>query len=257
MHQPLQAESQSTISYEEVKSLSTRFLLPIKIIYELHSEFNCLYRLAKSPSKVKEQMLERQKSRVLSLQQYFENQIHTQGEDAPALEGEEIAIPVERFKEACLELKELHTEVSDQFLNAVGVNIKGFAPKVDWLTYLKTQCLLKYFTATREMYTDFWIKFMNPNEEPTIPRHRIERLLELLARGAFTVDSTLVSETFAAKFIEMLRKKDIVVGIGNDEVVDTRKFKMKIRKGDLDIEYLNQLLKSDNQYVVEGDEEDV
>jgi hypothetical protein len=67
------------------------------------------------------------------------------------------------------------------------------------------------------------------------------------------MDMTLVSQQFADRFIEMLERKECVIEKGSETFIDMRKFKSKIKKNDIDIEYLNQLLKSDNQYVMEGE----
>jgi hypothetical protein len=44
----------STLTFLEVKSFSEEYLMPIKIIYELYSEFNSLRRLAKDQEQNRE-----------------------------------------------------------------------------------------------------------------------------------------------------------------------------------------------------------
>lgn len=38
-------------------------------------------------------------------------------------------------------------------------------------------------------------------------------------------------------------------------MVDMKKFRIKLKRNDIDIEYLNQLLKSDSEFILEGDAE--
>jgi hypothetical protein len=40
-----------TLPYEECKRLSNEYLLPNKVIYELHSEFNSLIQISKNKAK--------------------------------------------------------------------------------------------------------------------------------------------------------------------------------------------------------------
>jgi hypothetical protein len=41
------------MSYEEVKHLSAKYIIPCKVIYELHSEFNCILELGEVKEKEK------------------------------------------------------------------------------------------------------------------------------------------------------------------------------------------------------------
>ena len=117
-------------------------------------------------------------------------------------------------------------------------------------------------------------------------------LLELLARGTFTNQSTLVSEKFSSGFLKMLDNKDCIIrkndekakvqddqseksnhepplsgggfaaailGLkpkGKSAMIDMRKFERLIKRNKIDVEYLNQTLKSDNEFIMEGDYDD-
>ena len=128
---------------------------------------------------------------------------------------------------------------------------------VDQKTYLRIMTLLRYYTAPRIRFFEFWIRVLNPFNFPSIPFNEMFDVLELIARGTFTEESTLISRQFAKGFLEMLRSKDCIFTTkGSEEQIDMKKFKIKLKKNDIDIEYLNQLLKKDNEYILENDDEE-
>jgi hypothetical protein len=89
-----------------------------------------------------------------------------------------------------------------------------------------------------------------------------------------------VSEQFAEGFCKMLENRDCLVlntatqesdeepGDASvtsysdtkrrvDPMIDMKKLKSKIKSNQIDIEYLNQCLKSDNAYVMEGQDDEM
>lgn len=116
---------------------------------------------------------------------------------------------------------------------------------------------------------------------PTLPKQTLYIQLELLARGSFTSMPTLISEQFAEGFIKMLDNRNCMIkrdkrlteesedddSSKSAQVVDQNAilapevdmvlFKSLIKSNKIDIEYLNQCLKSDNQYIMEGDDDDL
>ena len=91
--------------------------------------------------------------------------------------------------------------------------------------------------------------------------------VELLARGVLTKESTLVSEQFAYGFCKMLEAKDCYIHetdkAGQDKkedklrgTIDMKKFRQKLKRNEIDIEYLNQTLKRDNEFIMEGDDDE-
>jgi hypothetical protein len=91
--------------------------------------------------------------------------------------------------------------------------------------------------------------------------------LEKLCRGSFTDDPTIISQKFSQGFYRMLveknctehpiETKDLVVQ--NDRPkwggdVSVEKFEKKLTKNEIDIEFLNQLLKPDCEFVLDDDE---
>ena len=70
------------------------------------------------------------------------------------------------------------------------------------------------------------------------------------------MDSTLISEQFAIGFLTMLESKQLIFSQLGVEIIDFKKFRIKLKKNEIDIEYLNQLLKSDSEFILEGDADD-
>ena len=68
---------------------------------------------------------------------------------------------------------------------------------VTWHGFLLIQTILRYFTATKEQFVDFWMKYLNPSDQPVLAYKVVSKSLEMLARGAFTSGSTLVSKKYA------------------------------------------------------------
>lgn len=67
-----------------------------------------------------------------------------------------------------------------------------------------------------------------------------------------TSGSTLISESFAQGFFEMLKQKKCAGKAHGVVYVDMIKFRKKIVNGEIDINYLNQCLKSDSDFSTEG-----
>ena len=67
--------------------------------------------------------------------------------------------------------------------------------------------VIKYFTAPKNLFLDFWMSFFNPEGLPQLQIKDIYYPLELLVRGKFTDESTLISERFATGFCRILYEK--------------------------------------------------
>jgi predicted nuclease with TOPRIM domain len=133
------------LSYDEVKSHSQQFLLPCKIIYELHSEFNCIKELAR---------IEEEKNKFEEQFKRKYNKTNTLNEDKKEEDDEENSkdfvegIYVKQFMNTCNELKEKHPTISKRILIAMGVPVAAKNARVTWLMFLKIQSMLRYYTAT-------------------------------------------------------------------------------------------------------------
>ena len=111
------------------------------------------------------------------------------------------------------------------------------ASVINWDLYLKIVSILQFHTASRETYVEFWLKYFNLYNLPELPLEGILKSVELLARGCYTQSSTLVSESFAKNFNQMLKENDLIVG-PLSESVDMVQFKKMLNSSQIDIEPL-------------------
>lgn len=118
------------MAYDDVKQCSQEFLLPCKIIYELHSEFNCLKQIAED-------------SKSDGDEDHF---------------TDDNSIKLGDLLKSSMELKEKHPRVTEMILDALGMPVTNKNIRVTWKSYLKIQTLLRYFTATKDQFLDFWYK---------------------------------------------------------------------------------------------------
>ena len=75
------------------------------------------------------------------------------------------------------------------------------------------------------------------------------------------MNSTLISEGFSAGFLDLLEKKGCIresaLGSQPRRVVDMKALQHCLDTNNIDVGYLNGLLRIDNEFEVEGDEEDL
>ena len=83
-------------------------------------------------------------------------------------------------------------------------------------------------------------------------RSDLEQTLELLARGCYTQESTLVSQTYAKRVYEDWVAKGCCVK-GKEDAIDSYLLKKKMLSGEVEIEMLNQCLRVDSEYGVNND----
>ena len=79
--------------------------MPCKVIYELHAEFNSMMQVS-------------------------------QAEEVPDDDDQEIGIPIRSFMEQSTLFGELHSDIADKFLSAVGITTQNKKAKVKWSQYL-------------------------------------------------------------------------------------------------------------------------
>ena len=82
----------------------------------------------------------------------------------------------------------------------------GYGAIITWENYLLILTYLRYYTASKDSYKQFWLKFFNPNHQPEIAIIDIYENLEELVRGTYTKFPTLISEKFASSFCLMLKR---------------------------------------------------
>ena len=112
--------------------------------------------------------------------------------------------------------------------------------------------LLNYHCATKEEQIDFWIKFFNPIGGKLINRQQFIDKVELLTRGRFTDQKTLISEKFANGIYLMLVAKGCTSRKEKDYgEIKSSKLRSKLREDVFPIDYFNQMLKKDCEYLVD------
>ena len=93
---------------------------------------------------------------------------------------------------------------------ALGVS-KGM---VNLRQYMQFNSLFKFYSPPFSVFLEFWISFLNPLNQPQLPKADFVNSLELLARGRMTTTSTLISESYAKGFFDMLKQKKCVKKLG-------------------------------------------
>ena len=97
-----------------------------------------------------------------------------------------------------------------------------------------------------------WLKFLNPKSDPLITKTQFVEKLEKLARGKFTDSKTIISENFAQGLYLMLVARDTTVESGPDlGQIRITKLRKKLTNDELPIEYLNQTLRKDCEFVLD------
>lgn len=60
------------------------------------------------------------------------------------------------------ELKSKNIKSTERILNALDLPPHSKATVIGWREYLKIMTVLKYFTASKQLFLDFWMGFFNP-----------------------------------------------------------------------------------------------
>lgn len=87
-----------------------------------------------------------------------------------------------------------------------------------------------------------------------VAREAFTSSLEKLARGSLTVGETIVSEKYSQGFYRMVLAKGCCNPEGELGEVIMDKLEKKMLKNEIDLEFLNQTLKPDCEYVLEDEE---
>ena len=213
------------MTYEEVKDCSDKYLLPIKVVYKLYSQFNCM------------------------------KNVIARTQDSSLEDG----LPVKTFIRQDIELKEKHVDSAIAIMNALGYRVDNSSTIIDWNAYLKVQSLIKYNSIPNEQAMDFWISFFAPDGQEYVQVKEVFDSVELLTRCIFTQKSTLVSKRSGKNFVDMLKSKGCVAKklINRKElkVVDMKLLRKALKDGRIDVQELNIHLRSDQELLMDMDED--
>ena len=138
-HQPKiqDQDHNKTLPYEECKQLSNEYLLPNKVIYELHSEFNSLIEICKQNAK---------------------SEALLGNIEPPSTKfGKIVGIPIDIFIATNPLLQEKHPEIAERLLFALNINTQSKNSRVTWTNFLQFSSLLKYFTVPKKSFIRFWM----------------------------------------------------------------------------------------------------
>ena len=92
-------------------------------------------------------------------------------------------------------------------MTALGIMVENVKINhfVNWNLYLKMNALINFHCAPRQDYVDFWLKFLNPIGRKLIDKQEFIDSIELLTRGRFTNEKTIISEKFASGLYLMIK----------------------------------------------------
>ena len=93
---------------------------------------------------------------------------------------------------------------------------------------------------------------MNPESRKFVPQDEFEKRMELLARGSFTDNETLISVNYARGLYQMFAAQGC---ISKDEKslgeINFNKVKKRLNAEAIHIEYLNQTLKKECEFILD------
>lgn len=216
--------SKKLLNISQIESLAKSLKIPSTEVYQLQTEYESLKEMVNDAENEDLQVLGGRKVKGKTDQEVEETKNLLQA-----------GLPVDVVFTNFQPLKEKHLQIKQRIMNAL-----GHKKTIDWDGYLKMHAILKYYSASRDEFIDFWIKFFNPYNQPSLKKEEITENIELLSRGCFTASSTLVSENFAQGFYQMLKDKGCTQGDSN---IDMVAFKKKLYDGQIDVNYLNDCMK--------------
>ena len=129
-------------------------------------------------------------------------------------------------------------------------------PLIHWTQYLTIQATLNVFTANPHAYVKMWLKIFNPFNLPYIRKSALMQDMELLARGCFTKEATLISEQFARDVYTRISDMNLLLSKDNfaDEGdIDASGLESVIRSGQFDLEFINKYLRPLSSDIDEAD----
>ena len=123
---------------------------------------------------------------------------------------------------------------------------------ITWERFLKINTALNYQSVSKQEFIDFWLRFINPKGRDSISRADFIGKIELLARGRFTAEKTLISENFANGLYFMLNAKGCT-SQSDDNYGDILPEKLKKRfiTNVMPLEFFNQTFRRDCDYVLD------
>lgn len=98
-------------------------------------------------------------SNLAKEQKFAKQSLHKNGLD----------IPLGVFKKYCKALKSTKPTLVDKIIQSLGVEIEGPKPRVSWEIFLQLNCLLNFFSSSKDQYIDFFAGIFDPYKRGIVP----------------------------------------------------------------------------------------
>jgi hypothetical protein len=86
---------------------------------------------------------------------------------------------------------------------------------------------------------------LNPYNLPEIKKEDFMTDMELIARGCFTKNSTLISRSYSEQMYQLLKQKGCLLKQGDGDI-DSLKLQKNLEDGTIKIEFFNNQFKQEN-----------
>ena len=153
-------------------------------------------------------------------------------------------------------LKDKHPTIQLAMLDAMGIKTHNMSTaSISWHQFITINTILTHHCATKEQYVDFWLRFINPGAKKSVSRSEFEERMELLARGRFTEDKTLISINYAKQLYQMFAAVNCLCSDEDENKgdLDLEKVAKRLRTEAINIGYLNQTLKKECEFALDED----
>lgn len=126
---------------------------------------------------------------------------------AKSLHPNGLDIPIGIFRKYCKALKSIKPTLVDKFLQSLGVEIFGLKPRVSWEIFLQLNCLLNFFSATKEQYIEFFAGIFDPYKRGIVPVDDYEYSIDCLFKDQFSAgfedEKNSLSADVKRRFLEL------------------------------------------------------
>jgi len=101
-------------------------------------------------------------------------------------------------------------DITCRIISSLGVDSSNKNAVIDFPTFCRINCLLKYLTIGGSDLIKIWIKILNPLGVNTVSKDDMIDLFERFARGSMTEQPTLISHTFALNMLELFKMEGCI-----------------------------------------------
>eukprot|EP00347_Sterkiella_histriomuscorum_P016208 403354074 len=228
-------------AFQKRKEWAERYQLTNKTLYELFSEFVSMIMLSKSQKSnfknddVINTVLEVPEGQKMS--KYFKEKVL----NSPVkLDMNKMEIPIEIMKKYSIIVRSQNKAMIDRFLHAFGLEVYNQTCAVTWESYIFINCLLKFYSASKDEYINFFIGVFDPYKLGTIKSLEFNTILEDLFRDQFSAGIEEDQNALANDIKRKLKQLGIVNEYG-DLII--KKLKEGFQSSIIDIEIFKQALK--------------